>query len=190
MEKEVYTIALLDDDKDLLALTGGSLRKQGYKVVAYENGVDFLTAIKKGAINPSAIITDVDMPFKSGVETISDLAKFHDLSETPVLFLTGVTDDLTINAAFENNINHIYYMLKPVNYMLLNMTMFKMILSRNYLRSIKSTNKKLVKVIRQLQDEKKNAENKYEHTYEEFLERQKKLIDHLTDIHMELEKFK
>jgi len=86
------TIALVDDDRDILALVATTLESEGYQVVAYPDGPAALNGFK--TVQPDLAILDIKMPQMDGVEL---LRRLRQKSDVPVIFLTGrleETDEL------------------------------------------------------------------------------------------------
>ena len=86
------TIALVDDDRDILALIATTLESESYNVVAYPDGPAALNGFK--TVQPDLAILDIRMPQMDGVEL---LRRLRQKSDVPVIFLTGrqeETDEL------------------------------------------------------------------------------------------------
>ena len=83
------TIALVDDDLNILASVSMALEAEGYRVVTYRDGVsalaDFRTAF------PDLAILDIKMPRMDGIETLRQLRQKSDL---PVIFLTSKHEEI------------------------------------------------------------------------------------------------
>src|SRR5580704_14884218 len=86
------TIALVGDDRDIVALVATTLESEGYQVVAYPDGPAALNGFK--TVQPDLAILDIKMPQMDGVEL---LRRMRQKSDVPVIFLTGrleETDEL------------------------------------------------------------------------------------------------
>jgi two-component system, OmpR family, response regulator ChvI len=86
------TIALVDDDRDVLALVATMLESEGYRVVQYADGPTALSGFT--TVQPDLAILDIRMPQMDGVEL---LRRLRQKSDVPVIFLTGrleETDEL------------------------------------------------------------------------------------------------
>jgi two-component system, OmpR family, response regulator ChvI len=83
------TIALVDDDLNILASVSMALEAEGYRVMTYRDGVsalaDFRTAF------PDLAILDINMPRMDGMETLRQLRQKSDL---PVIFLTSKNEEI------------------------------------------------------------------------------------------------
>ena len=65
-------ILLVDDDKDVRDVLHSILLSSGYEVEAVGNGVEALEMFGKDS-NFDIVITDIIMPVKDGLETISEI---------------------------------------------------------------------------------------------------------------------
>jgi two-component system, OmpR family, response regulator ChvI len=89
---DMATIALVDDDRDILAFIATTLESEGYQVVSYPDGPAALNGFK--TVQPDLAILDIKMPQMDGVEL---LRRLRQKSDVPVIFLTGrqeETDEL------------------------------------------------------------------------------------------------
>jgi DNA-binding response OmpR family regulator len=90
-ESKKYTIALIDDDKWLLALYGEKFRLEGFTVHTATNGKDgyALILIEK----PDLIISDVVMPNGDGFELLNKVRHNSELKNIPFISLTNLSSD-------------------------------------------------------------------------------------------------
>ena len=84
------TIALVDDDRNILASVGMLLEQEGYHVRTYADGASALTALQ--ATPPDLAILDIKMPRMDGLELLRRLRQAGDL---PVIFLTSKDEEST-----------------------------------------------------------------------------------------------
>ena len=80
----MYTLLLIDDDREMLEITSASFRDNGYTVYTAENARRGLDALAK--ISPDCIILDVMMPGMNGFDAFR---RIRERTGTPVIFLTG-----------------------------------------------------------------------------------------------------
>ena len=83
------TIALVDDDKNILASVTMLLEQEGYHVRTYTDGASALTALT--ATPPDLAILDIKMPRMDGMET---LRRLRQKSDVPVIFLTSKDEEI------------------------------------------------------------------------------------------------
>ena len=83
------TIALVDDDKNILASVSMLLEQEGYHVRTYTDGASALTALS--ATPPDLAILDIKMPRMDGMEL---LRRLRQNMEIPVIFLTSKDEEI------------------------------------------------------------------------------------------------
>ena len=84
-----HTIALVDDDQNILASLSAALEDEGYKVDTYVDGVEALDGIGRRPVDLA--ILDIKMPRMDGMELLSNLRRKDNL---PVIFLTSKDDEI------------------------------------------------------------------------------------------------
>lgn len=83
------TIALVDDDRNILTSVSIALESEGYRVETYTDGASALEGL--GARPPNLAILDIKMPRMDGMELLRRLRQKTDL---PVIFLTSKDDEI------------------------------------------------------------------------------------------------
>lgn len=92
-------ILLVDDDEVALTLTSAALRERGFLVVEATGGEQALSCLVETI--PEVVVLDAMMPGKDGFQTCRELRALHGFESLPVLMLTGLDDDASINRAYE-----------------------------------------------------------------------------------------
>ena len=83
------TIALVDDDRNILASVSIALESEGYRVETYTDGASALDGLS--ASPPDLAILDIKMPRMDGMELLRRLRQKTDL---PVIFLTSKDEEI------------------------------------------------------------------------------------------------
>ena len=83
------TIAVVDDDHDILTSISIALELESHKVITYRDGASALVAFRTS--RPDLAIIDIEMPRMDGMEV---LRRLRDFSHIPVIFLTAKTDEV------------------------------------------------------------------------------------------------
>ena len=83
------TIALVDDDRNILASVSMTLESEGYRVNTYNDGATALDGLAQ--LPPDLAILDIKMPRMDGMEL---LRKLRQKSDLPVIFLTSKDDEI------------------------------------------------------------------------------------------------
>jgi predicted signal transduction protein with EAL and GGDEF domain/DNA-binding response OmpR family regulator len=91
-------VLLVDDDEVNLMLTAIALRERGFEVIESADGAAALDEIDEVA--PDMVVLDALMPGMDGFATCSALREMPGYSQIPVLMLTGLDDDASIERAY------------------------------------------------------------------------------------------
>ena len=83
------TIALIDDDRNILTSLSIALEKEGFKVQTYLDGESALIGLNRTP--PDLAVIDIKMPKMDGEELLKKLRKKTSL---PVIFLTSKDDEI------------------------------------------------------------------------------------------------
>ena len=92
-------VLLVDDDEVNLLLTAIALRERGFDITEASSGEEALRTV--GSWTPDIIVLDAMMPELDGFETCSRLRETPGFESTPVLMLTGLDDEASINRAYQ-----------------------------------------------------------------------------------------
>ena len=83
------TIALVDDDRNILTSVSIALEAEGYRIQTYNDGATALDGLKQNP--PDLAIFDIKMPRMDGMELLRRLRQKSDL---PVIFLTSKDEEI------------------------------------------------------------------------------------------------
>jgi two-component system response regulator ChvI len=82
------TIALVDDDRNILTSVSIALEAEGYRITTYTDGSSALDGFNSSP--PDLAILDIKMPRMDGMET---LRRLREKSDLPVIFLTSKDEE-------------------------------------------------------------------------------------------------
>jgi two-component system response regulator ChvI len=82
------TIALVDDDRNILTSVSMVLEAEGYRITTYTDGFAALDGFESSP--PDLAILDIKMPRMDGMET---LRRLREKSDLPVIFLTSKDEE-------------------------------------------------------------------------------------------------
>ncbi|MEO1745182.1 MAG: response regulator transcription factor [Pseudomonadota bacterium] len=85
----MHTIALVDDDRNILTSVSMALETEGFRVETYTDGASALDGLTTKP--PNLAIFDIKMPRMDGMELLRRLRQKSDL---PVIFLTSKDDEI------------------------------------------------------------------------------------------------
>src|SRR4051794_13224540 len=83
------TIALVDDDRNILTSVSIALEAEGYRIRSYTDGASALDGLRQSP--PDLAILDIKMPRMDGMELLRRLRQKSDL---PVIFLTSKEEEI------------------------------------------------------------------------------------------------
>jgi two-component system, OmpR family, response regulator ChvI len=83
------TIALVDDDRNILTSVSIALEAEGYRIMTYTDGASALDGFKSSP--PDLAILDIKMPRMDGMET---LRRLRQKSDMPVILLTSKDEEI------------------------------------------------------------------------------------------------
>jgi two-component system, OmpR family, response regulator ChvI len=106
------TIALVDDDRNILTSVSMALEAEGYKVRTYADGEEAFRGLKQNPVDLAVL--DIKMPRMDGMELLQQLRKS---STVPVIFLTSKDDEVDEVLGFRMGADD--YIKKPFSQRLL-----------------------------------------------------------------------
>jgi two-component system response regulator ChvI len=83
------TIALVDDDRNILTSVSMAFEAEGFKVRTYNDGAEALRGVSANPVD--LVVLDIKMPRLDGMETLNRLRRSSDV---PVIFLTSKDDEI------------------------------------------------------------------------------------------------
>lgn len=104
------TILLIQDDEQLTYLLTFLLEREGFKVTVARDGQQAQQRVDT-APAPSAVITDLMLPYKTGYELIQHMRATPGWTAVPILVLTSKSGERDILRAFELGADD--YVIKP-----------------------------------------------------------------------------
>jgi CheY-like chemotaxis protein len=94
-------ILVVDDKADFRLLTARFLARQGAQVFAAKNAFEGLRLVRE--IGPDVVLSDINMPGRSGVEFLVDIRNLGpDRRNVPVIAMTAyILDEAVVDAGFQ-----------------------------------------------------------------------------------------
>ena len=100
-------ILVAEDEPMLLKTIELKLKKEGYEVIATADGRDAIAKIKE--TEPDMVLTDIMMPYASGLEIVSIVKQGG--KKVPVIILSAMEQEKVVMEAFELGADD--YITKP-----------------------------------------------------------------------------
>lgn len=84
---QIQNLSIVDDDIDFLKMSNKILSKNGFNVLTFDRGANFLDYIKNG--NTDFVIIDINLADFNGIEILKILRNEIKDIQTPVMMITG-----------------------------------------------------------------------------------------------------
>ncbi len=98
VQQDSPLILIVDDDKFTRIQIRQMMQKEGYRVEELNNGEQCLAAYAH--MQPDIILLDAMMPVMDGFTCCTKLQELPGGERTPVLMITGLEDETSVNWAF------------------------------------------------------------------------------------------
>jgi two-component system response regulator AtoC len=109
--KDSHTILVGEDDIEVRGYLETALKCQGHTVEVSQDGEEVLSALENRSVPISAIILDVALPRKDGIEALQEIRRFDEV--TPIIMIAGAASPLDIVAAMKKGASD--FLVKPIN---------------------------------------------------------------------------
>lgn len=103
-------VLVAEDEPLMLMAIQAKLKNDGYEVVGAPDGREALKLLEH--YKPDIIITDILMPYTSGLELIS-IVKSNENKKIPIIVLSGLGQENTVMEAFQLGADD--FLTKPFN---------------------------------------------------------------------------
>jgi len=113
--KDPSLILVVDDDKSMRMVLRKAMEKEGYQVAEANNGEEALAIFQQRS--PDMILLDALMPVMDGFTCCAKLQVMPGGDCTPVLMITGLEDQVSVDRAFEAGA--VDYVTKPIHWAVL-----------------------------------------------------------------------
>jgi two-component system response regulator AtoC len=97
--KNDRTILLGEDDSEVRSYLEMALKCQGYAVKVAQDGEEVIASLQESPVHISAILLDIVMPRKDGLETLREIRKLS--PSLPVIMVSGASSPLNVVEAMK-----------------------------------------------------------------------------------------
>ncbi|WOD39064.1 PleD family two-component system response regulator [Nodosilinea sp. E11] len=138
-EPESATILVVDDDPFTRHMLTRYLVREGYRVIEAANGEAALDLYWRDL--PDLVLLDALMPVIDGFEVCKRLHTMAPGSPAPVLMITGLEDEKSVDQAFEIGVAD--YITKPINWAVLRQRVRRLIAQHRLEQQLREANYQL-----------------------------------------------
>ena len=97
--KNGRTILLAEDDLEVRSYLETALRCQGYSIEVAQDGEEVLACLRANQVPISAVVLDVIMPRRDGIEALKEIRRFN--RDIPVIMISGAVSALNVVEAMK-----------------------------------------------------------------------------------------
>jgi two-component system response regulator AtoC len=108
--KNGRTILLAEDDLEVRSYLETALRCQGYSIEVAQDGDEVLACLRANQVPISAVVLDVIMPRRTGIEALKEIRHFN--RDIPVIMISGAVSALNVLEAMKMGAND--FIPKPI----------------------------------------------------------------------------
>ena len=106
----MLNVLIIEDDAVMLKAIDYILKKNGYNTIVARNGKEAFEIIDAGTFD--LVVTDLMMPFNSGLEVISRVRNHSTGSNAGIIVISAMGQESTITEAFGLGADD--YLIKPI----------------------------------------------------------------------------
>jgi diguanylate cyclase (GGDEF)-like protein len=136
-------ILIVDDEPFIRAQLRLSLQCEGYRTVEAQDGREALTVFNQ--LKPDIVLLDAIMPDMDGFECCTHLQELDNSKYTPVLMITGLEDQESVDRAFE--VGAIDYVTKPIHWAVLRQRVRRLIQQSHLQQKLEAANRELQRLV-------------------------------------------
>lgn len=105
----VPQVLVVDDDPDMRESIGSLLAVHGFRILTADNGIEAIRSVRN--LKPNAVLLDLEMPGRSGLEVLRTLRAFKLFRHLPIIIVSGRRDPDALQEAIRLGITD--YVVKP-----------------------------------------------------------------------------
>src|ERR1044072_3335925 len=105
------TILLGEDELEVRSYLEMALRCQGYSVEMAQDGEELLSCLQSNSGNISAVLLDLVMPRKDGLEALKEIRRID--KDLPIIIISGASSPLNVVEAMKNGATD--FLGKPIS---------------------------------------------------------------------------
>jgi diguanylate cyclase (GGDEF)-like protein len=136
-------VLIVDDEPFIRMILRHFLEREGYEIVEAQNGIEALTVFKQ--LHPDIVLLDAIMPDMDGFECCTQLHSFNCSKYTPVLMVTGLEDQDSVDRAFK--VGAMDYVTKPIHWAVLRQRVKRLIEQSQLQQKLEAVNVELQRLV-------------------------------------------
>jgi CheY-like chemotaxis protein/nitrogen-specific signal transduction histidine kinase len=147
-------ILVVDDDDLVRTLLCETMEQEGYRIITARNGEEALTVYQES--QPDMVLMDGIMPIMDGFESCLELQSIPGGDLTPVLIITGLDDNSSVDRAYE--VGAADYITKPIHWAVLRQRVKRLLNQAQLYQELEASNLALRETAERLQQQNRLLE--------------------------------
>ncbi|WP_392531577.1 diguanylate cyclase domain-containing protein [Nostoc sp. C117] len=143
LQESQSLVLIVDDEPFIRMILRHFLQREGYQIVEAQNGIEALIIFKQ--LQPDIVLLDAIMPDMDGFECCTELQTLDCGKHTPVLMITGLDDQESVDSAFE--VGAIDYVTKPIHWPVLRQRVKRLIQQSQLQQKLEAINLELQRLV-------------------------------------------
>ncbi|MFN6461703.1 MAG: PleD family two-component system response regulator [Nostoc sp. DedVER02] len=136
-------VLIVDDEPFIRMILRHFLEREGYKIAEAQNGREAIKAFNQ--LHPDIILLDAIMPDMDGFECCTHLELLDCSKHTPVLMITGLEDQESVDRAFA--VGAMDYVTKPIHWPVLRQRVKRLIQQSQLQQKLETVNLELQRLV-------------------------------------------
>ncbi|MBD2677278.1 MULTISPECIES: PleD family two-component system response regulator [Nostoc] len=136
-------VLIVDDEPFIRMILRNFLEREAYQIVEARNGIEALTMYNK--VHPDIVLLDAIMPDMDGFECCTQLQILDCSKHIPVLMITGLEDEESVDRAFE--VGAMDYITKPIHWPVLRQRVKRLIQQSQLQQKLEAVNLELQRLV-------------------------------------------
>jgi CheY-like chemotaxis protein len=147
-------ILVVDDDDLVRSLLCEKMEQEGYQIITARNGREAIQVYQDS--QPEMVLLDGVMPVMDGFESCLELKQIHGSNLAPVLMITGLDDNSSVDRAYE--VGAADYITKPIHWAVLRQRVKRLLRQSQLYRELEASNLALRETADRLQEQNRQLE--------------------------------
>jgi diguanylate cyclase (GGDEF)-like protein len=136
-------VLIVDDEPFIRLILRHFLEREGYQIAEAQNGIEGIKAFNQ--LHPDIVLLDAIMPDMDGFECCTQLKLLDCNKRTPVLMITGLEDQESVDRAFA--VGAMDYVTKPIHWPVLRQRVKRLIEQSQLQQKLESVNVELQRLV-------------------------------------------
>ncbi|MHC5594764.1 MAG: GGDEF domain-containing protein [Nostoc sp.] len=136
-------VLIVDDEPFIRLILRQFLEQEGYQIAEAQNGIEAIKVFNQ--LHPHIVLLDAIMPDMDGFECCTQLQLLDCSKHTPVLMITALEDQESVDHAFE--VGAIDYITKPIHWPVLRQRVKRLIQQSQLQQKVEAVNLELQRLV-------------------------------------------